>query len=73
MWNTFETLPEVGRKFIALFDDGSGSEMFFRTEDDAINESGHEYGLDFHNFSHWSYLPDGFKFWCESHGRPLAA
>ena len=66
-----EKLPEIGQKFVAVFDDGSGAYLFKRIEDDdepqfidndnVINgtERMHE------NFLFWLPLPDDFMLWFE--------
>lgn len=65
-WNSFESLPDVGRKFICLFDDGSGATMFWRHDHGYIDHDGDEcYVLEHDSYSLWAYLPDGMEFWCE--------
>ena len=63
-----EGYPESGRRFIALYSDGSGARMFYRYDDGMIDQDGDdEYIDDIDNGSYfyWSYLPDNFKMWCE--------
>ncbi|WBU27628.1 hypothetical protein OOZ54_13240 [Rhodopseudomonas palustris] len=65
MWHTFDTLPDIGRKFIALYNDGSGASLFYRHEDGYLDEDGNEFGDDLHSYDYWAYLPAGKSFWCE--------
>jgi hypothetical protein len=67
-WRTFATLPEVGCKFIALYNDGSGAAMFWRHDDGYIDADGDEYGdLSFSDYDHWAYLPHDLEFGCENY------
>jgi hypothetical protein len=67
IWNTFDTTPEVGRKFIALYNDGSGSNMFVRLDDTYIDTDGDEYyEFDDGSYIFWAYLPEKYEFWCEN-------
>lgn len=73
--NTFFTHPRPEGKFIALYSDGSGAELFWAVdgedglpayvdrEGDLIPEP-ETYFIDA-GFSHWLPLPDDFKFWFE--------
>lgn len=70
VWNTFVDAPEPGRKFVALYNDGSGARMFFTFDGGVIDCDGDElYGFDLAEQSYglWAYLPDNFEFWCETH------
>ena len=68
IWRTFADTPEIGRKFIALYNDGSGAEMFFAIEGGVIDSDGDElygwFSAD-HSYDRWAYLPDNLEFWCE--------
>jgi hypothetical protein len=66
-WRLVAERPAYGRKIIALFDDGSGANLFFTHEDGLIDAEGTEYGWTYLEDSHieWTYLPDGFRLWCE--------
>ena len=66
-WTTFDQMPEVGQKFIALYNDGSGAAMFWRHDDGFISHDGDEYPHDtsWKNYDRWAYLPD-LEFWCEN-------
>ena len=67
-WHCAKTeTPEVGRRIVALYDDGGGSNLFFMAEDDQMFDcdgfclSGQL--QDYHSL--WAYLPDDFLLWCE--------
>jgi len=68
-WNTFaESRPENGRRFIALYSDGSGSQIFYGYDCGMIDQDGDDRyidDIDNGDFFYWSYLPDNFKMWCE--------
>lgn len=67
-WHTFAVRPEPGRKFIALYSDGSGAAMFFAFDGGVIDSDGDEYydwNPDDHQYDRWAYLPDRLEFWCE--------
>jgi hypothetical protein len=66
MWNTMDTLPDVGRKFICLYDDGSGAAMFWRHDAGYIDQDGDECRLERGKYDRWAYLPDELEFWCET-------
>jgi len=66
-WQTFDALPDVGRKFIALFNDGSGAAMFWRHDCGYIDADGNETETLGSSYDHWAYLPDDLDFWCEGH------
>src|SRR5690348_8903441 len=40
VWRTFADKPEPGRKFIALYNDGSGAAMFFAFDGGVIDSDG---------------------------------
>lgn len=69
LWNTFVDAPEPGRKFVALYNDGSGARMFYAFDGGVIDCDGDElYGFDLAEQSYglWAYLPDNLEFWCET-------
>ena len=69
VWNTFVDAPEPGRKFVALYNDGSGARMLYAFDGGVIDCDGDElYGFDLAKQSYglWAYLPDNLEFWCET-------
>jgi hypothetical protein len=70
-WSDISTEPEVGRKVIALFDDGSGSMMLWRHDDGYVDQEGDEHSAFPPHLFLWRYLPDDFEFWCETTSEPL--
>lgn len=67
-WRTFEDRPESGRKFVALYNDGSGATMFCALYGGVIDSDGDEYyswNPDDASYDLWAYLPDTMNFWCE--------
>ncbi len=66
-WFKMDVLPEVGRKFIALYNDGSGACMFWRHDDGFIDQDGDESAALGEGYDRWAYLPDELEFWCESY------
>lgn len=68
VWNNFNTeLPEIGKRFIALYNDGSGAKLFFRSIKGYLDAEGDKnYPDDFlDDYWYWAYLPNNFKFFCE--------
>lgn len=67
VWRSLvEDPPPPGCKFIALFNDGSGSGMFFRHDGGYIDSDGDEYSdLNLESYDLWIELPQGKEFWCE--------
>jgi len=65
-WHSMSKTPDIGRKFVALYNDGSGNTMFFRTDNSYLDADGDEYE-EFNDGSYcfWAYLPDHYEFWCE--------
>ncbi|MBO4228036.1 hypothetical protein [Bradyrhizobium neotropicale] len=66
VWHTMDKLPEVGRKFICLYNDGSGAVMFWRHDDGYIDQEGDDCRLEPSKYDRWAYLPDELEFWCET-------
>jgi hypothetical protein len=65
-WKSIDDLPPIGSKFVVLYNDGSGSRMFWRHDCGYVDCEGDEYEeLPSESFSLWTELPDGFEFWCE--------
>lgn len=71
VWNDMGELPEIGSKFIALYDDGSGAGLFFRHDDGFIDSEGDDFSELGSNFDRWAYLPSGFDLWCENAPEPV--
>jgi len=65
MWHKLDTLPDVGRKFIALFNDGSGAVMFWRHDGGYIDSDGDDCLFEVDQYDRWAYLPDELEFHCE--------
>lgn len=66
MRNKMDRLPDIGRKFICLFNDGSGAAMFWRHDGGYIDCEGDEYSSLSNSYDRWAYLPDELEFWCET-------
>ena len=64
-WFKLDQDPKAGRKFIALYNDGSGAAMFWRHPDGVIDQDGNEGGWPLKGYDRWAYLPDDLEFWCE--------
>lgn len=71
-WRSFDQLPDIGRKFVALYSDGSGAAMFWRHDAGFIDQDGNEWSENDHwetawkvNYDRWAYLPADLGFWCE--------
>lgn len=62
--------PEVGSKFVALYDDGSGAGLYFRHDGGYISAEGEEADV-LSGVEAWAYLPAGFEFWCEGISEPV--
>lgn len=63
------SLPKKGTKFIALYADGSGAELFHALKDNlCINMEKASYNIDDlpeHGYNAWIALPDNFELWYE--------
>jgi hypothetical protein len=75
-WNFFfnDCLPEVGHRFVAIYNDGSGATLGYRHAGGFIDADGDELTLDhlFDAYSRWAYLPELTQLWCEIRkGDPL--
>lgn len=68
MWNLVTSRPPVGR-FVALFSDGSGANLFFHADGGDLYDANMEPDSwdDLEgNYSLWAVLPDNFKLWGET-------
>lgn len=66
MWVEDFSEIEPERRFVALYNDGSGSMCFYKHEDGTITDDEDEnYEMDHSHFSHFAYLPDSYKLWGE--------
>ncbi len=63
-WHTMDEWPEPGRRIIAVFNDGSGADLYFTLDDGLIDSDGDEVEMS-EDYAYWAYLPDGIKLWCE--------
>lgn len=62
-------MPPVGRKFVAVYADGSGANVYMRSmvseyKDSHSNVISFDFFLDC-QYSYWQTLPDSFKLWFE--------
>lgn len=64
-WRPIDQAPDLGRKIVALYDDGAGASMFWRHDVGYIDAYGDEWGELPDHYALWTYLPDSFQFWCE--------
>lgn len=64
-WRPVSDKPLPGSKIVALYNDGSGSRMLFVHDAGFIDSDGDEIS-DLNGYDRWTYLPDGFEFWCET-------
>lgn len=66
-WHSANILPEVGRKIVALYSDGSGAILIYRYDEGFLDAEGYDlYGNEFpDSIVLWAYLPTDFQFWCE--------
>ena len=67
MWHPTTEKPEIGKRIVAIFSDGDGATMFLVHDHGLMDESGEDIGIETlgKDFSHWSYLPDGFRLCAE--------
>lgn len=73
-WRRVDALPDVGRKFICLWNDGSGAVMYWRHDHGYIDQEGDEFNeIDWLKIDRWAYLPQDLEFWCETRAEdPMA-
>jgi len=64
-----ERLPDVGQKFIALYDDGSGANLYLRIDDALTGDPLYlsadgmdDFSETMDNYLYWIPLPDDYKF-----------
>lgn len=68
------TIPVlVGRKLIAIYDDGSGAVLLYRHDGGYIDAEGTDCDDNWFRLycGQWAYLPLGFEFWCERGNEPM--
>lgn len=73
--NLYSTDPTPGRKFVALFADGSGADLFrrdkqgnyYNTEGELLSQT----WLEDAGYLAFMYLPDYFTFWSERNDAPI--
>lgn len=70
VWTPSSVKPDVGRKIICLYDDGSGAALFYTHDHGVIDSDGDEYAALSSDYSLWAYLPDDFELHCELHSEP---
>lgn len=58
--------PELGCKFVALYDDGSGAWLGFAHDGGVIDADGDDYSR-MPKAEWWAYLPSGFRLVCEDY------
>ena len=74
MWFSNLDAIEPNRRFVAIFNDGSGASFFKKladgtftacdADDDEIDEPFDNLDV-FDDYSHFAYLPDGYLLWAE--------
>jgi hypothetical protein len=69
-WRKKDEQTDVGRKFIALWDDGSGAALLYRHDDGFIDSDGDDYSRMHDGMGIWAYLPDDIEFHCELVSEP---
>ena len=69
MWHSVAERPDVGKRIIAPYNDGSGAAMFLVADGCLVDPDGGEYPADYledhEAFGQWAYLPDGVTLWFE--------
>lgn len=67
-WHSVEDeQPKVGSRFACLWNDGSGSIMYWRHDHGYIDQDGDEITeIDWCKIDRWAYLPSDFSLWCET-------
>lgn len=70
-WFKMDVEPEIGRKFIALYNDGSGAAMFWRHDEGLISQDGDDFNWPLTGYDRWTYLPGDLEFWCETGEEPM--
>jgi hypothetical protein len=69
MRSVFTDPPKKGTKFVALFGDGSGGNVFFKDDDGQLYDHEAQFlergYLENAGYAYWLPLPDSFKLWFE--------
>lgn len=69
MWYDSTYRPEIGRRIIAIFDDGSGGCCFLATPDGLVEADNPNEPVEYDDFADkyfkWTYLPDGLLLFFE--------
>lgn len=60
-------LPDLGRRFIALYDDGSGGFAAYRHDGGYFDQDGDDFTV-LRSVGFWAYAPAGFQLHCELAG-----
>ena len=68
-WKHSHEEPEIGRRHVRLYEDGSGAVLLVRHDTGLLDAE----GCDFEPHSNyplglWAYTPNGFRLWAEDHG-----
>lgn len=68
-WKHSHEEPEIGRRHVRLYEDGSGAVLLVRYDTGLLDAE----GCDFEPHSNyplglWAYTPNGFRLWAEDHG-----
>jgi len=66
-WRNFLAAPASRRKIVALYNDGSGANLFYVTDFGELIDSDGESAnnLDDGGYGLWAYIPDAHRLWCE--------
>lgn len=61
-WHDTKKRPKAGRRVVALYEDGSGAQLFFVQHHTMLEQDGDTdtEKLEKH-FTRWAYLPEDFK------------
>lgn len=75
MWKLTTEHPGIGARIVALYSDGSGSNLFHVAgENEYMDEEGELYDMDLsENYSHWTLAPEGFTYFFERDDAPADA
>jgi len=79
MWFSNLDAIEPNRRFVAIFNDGSGASFFKKLADGTFTSADEEDDDEpfdelavFDDYSHFAYLPDGYLLWAERSEDDLA-
>lgn len=70
VWISTDSEPDIGRKFVIIYDDGSGVHAWWRLDNSYIECDGLEvltWSEVSKNCSGWIYIPTDTHFWVEDH------